>query len=80
MPESVRLQIEPGEVHIKDVTNSIDGEEPSMNGKRRRNIGQKKCDEEQIEENKRIQKDKIIDEEEDEEKEEEDEEEAVKWQ
>jgi len=58
---------------MKDVTNSIDGEEPSMNGKRRRNIGQKKCDEEQIEENKRIQKDKIIDEEEDEEKEEEDE-------
>jgi hypothetical protein len=45
-----------------------------MKGMRRRNIGQKKCDEEQIEENKRIQKDKIIDEEEDEEKEEEEDE------
>jgi hypothetical protein len=58
---------------MKEATYSKNGEEPSMKAMRRRNIGQKKCDEGQIEENKRIQKDKILDEEEDEEKEEEDE-------
>ena len=55
---------------MKDITYSKDGEELSMEGMRRRNIGQKKCDEDQIEENKRMQKDKIINEEGDEEKEE----------
>ena len=50
-----------------------DGDEKGRKGLRRRVTGRKECDKEQIEENRRIQKDKIIDEEEDEEKEEEDE-------
>ncbi len=50
-----------------------DGDEPSRKGLKRRITKRKKCDKEQMEENKRIQKDEILDEEEDEEKEEEDE-------
>jgi hypothetical protein len=52
---------------------SKDGDERIREPLRRRKTERKKCDKEQIEENKRIQKDKILDEEEDEEKEEEDE-------
>jgi len=58
---------------MKDEKYPIDGDENSGKRLRRRTTEQTKCDIEQIEENKRIQKDKIIDEEEDEEKEEEDE-------
>jgi len=58
---------------MKDEKYPKDGNERSKKPLRRRITERKKCDKEQIEENKRIQKDKIIDEEEDEEKEEEDE-------
>jgi hypothetical protein len=58
---------------MKDEKYPTDGDETSRKPLRGRKKVRKKCDKEQIEENKRIQKDKILDEEEDEEKEEEDE-------
>jgi hypothetical protein len=58
---------------MKDEKYPKDRDERSRKPLRNRTTEQKKCDIERIEENKRIQKDKIIDEEEDEEKEEEDE-------
>jgi len=58
---------------MKDEKYPKDGDERSRKTLEKRKTDWKKCDKEQEEENKRIQKDKIIDEEEDEEKEEEDE-------
>jgi len=58
---------------MKDEKYPKDGDERSRKTQVKRKTEWKKCDKAQIEENKRIQKDKIIDEEEDEEKEEEDE-------
>jgi hypothetical protein len=58
---------------MKDEKYPKDGDERSRKPLKRRKTEGKKCDKDQIEENKRIQKDEILDEEEDEEKEEEDE-------
>ena len=58
---------------MKDEKYPKDGVEQSRKPLRRRKTERKKCDKDQIEENKRTQKDEILDEEEDEEKEEEDE-------
>ena len=58
---------------MKDEKYPKDGDERSRKPLKRRKTEGKKCDKAQIEENKRTQKDEILDEEEDEEKEEEDE-------
>ena len=58
---------------MKDEKYPKNGDERSRKPLRRRKTERKKCDKDQIEENKRTQKDEILDEEEDEEKEEEDE-------
>jgi hypothetical protein len=58
---------------MKDEKYPKGGDERSRKPLRRQITERNKCDKAQMEENKRIQKDKIIDEEEDEEKEEEDE-------
>jgi hypothetical protein len=55
---------------MKDEKYLKEGDERSRKPLRSRETERKKCDKEQIEENKRIQKDEILDEEEDEEEDE----------